>query len=83
METSRKDLEGWFDEGKKKGARHMIVLCDTFDWTDYPVYTRTDDDCLLQYRNPGKRQKVMEVYDLSVSKDEQLRERRVMRLPVK
>ncbi len=81
MAASRLDIEGWFDQGVAKGARHMLVICDTFDYDDYPVFTTTDDQCLDRYKNPGEMQRVMEVYDLSADKTEQMNERRAMRLP--
>lgn len=61
--------------------RYMLVVCDTFDYDDYPVFTDSDAECLARYRNPGNMQRVMEVYDLHASKAEQMNERRVMRLP--
>jgi hypothetical protein len=41
----------------------MIVVCDTFNYDDYPVFTTTDSACLERYKNPGEMQRVMEVYD--------------------
>lgn len=33
--TERKE---WFDRGVADGATHMLVVTDTYDWEDYPVY---------------------------------------------
>ena len=79
--TSKQEIEGWFDEGKRKGATHMLVVCDTFDYDDYPVYTHTDDECLARYKEPGNMQRVMEVYDLRQDKAEQMAKHRAFRLP--
>lgn len=38
MGTTREDITGWLHRGQEKGATHMIVVCDTFDWSDYPVF---------------------------------------------
>ena len=81
MAATRQDIDEWFDRGVSKGARHMLVVCDTFDYDDYPVFTTTDDECLHLYKNPGEMQRVMEVYDLRAKKDEQMNEHRAMRLP--
>ena len=81
MAATRQDIEGWFDRGVAQKARHMIVVCDSFDYDDYPVFTTTDDECLQRYKNPGEMQRVMEVYDLRADKAEQMNERRAMRLP--
>jgi len=42
--TTRMDLKVWFDQGKKEGATHMIVVCDTFDFGDYPAYVGKDEN---------------------------------------
>lgn len=79
--TTQKDIKRWFDEGIRRGAKWMLVLCDTFDYEDYPVYTTTATDTLSRYNNPGKMQRVMEVYDLSLDAEPQLCERRSLNLP--
>lgn len=81
MAATRQDIEGWFDRGVANGARHMLVVCDTFDHDDYPVFTHSDAECLKRYEEPGNMQRVMEVYDLRAEKAEQMNERRAMRLP--
>ena len=34
MAATRSDISQWFDRGKKLGATHMLVVCDTLDWDD-------------------------------------------------
>lgn len=79
--TTQAEISAWFDEGVSQGARHMLVICDTFDHEDYPVYTTTDADCLSRYNAPGEMQRVMEVYDLRADKAEQMRAVRAFCLP--
>lgn len=76
--TSRETIAGWFDAGVAKGATHMLVLCDTFDWTDFPTYVMPDQNVQDVYERESKveMQKVMEVYDLRLSKTMQMAERR-------
>lgn len=81
MAATSEDISAWFDRGVEQKARHMLVVCDSFDHDDYPVFTTTDADCLRRYKNPGEMQRVMEVYDLRADKAEQMNERRAMRLP--
>lgn len=74
MAASRDEIANWFDRGITKGASHMIVVCDTFDWEDYPVF-------IMPGENPrdykaGEVQKLMEVYALHLPKTEQMNERR-------
>lgn len=67
-------ISDWFDRGVAKGATHMVVVCDTFDWEDYPHYVMPGEDP-KEYK-PGEMQKVMEVYALHLPKLDQLGERR-------
>jgi hypothetical protein len=77
--ATKQDLTSWFDEGVKQGATHMIVACDTFDYDDYPVYVRPDEDVRKReetIRN-SSMQRVMEVYKLDpAQRDAQLSEQR-------
>ena len=78
MAASRKDIREWFDYGIKSGATHLIVVCDTFDYEDYPVWVKPEEDvhekaAEFTYEN---MQRIMEVYDLRLDKDKQLNEER-------
>jgi hypothetical protein len=79
MATTREELQGWFRRGVSKGATHMLVVCDTFDWSDYPVFVMPGDDVrkLANANNGPNMTKLMEVYDLSKSEDEQIAAGRV------
>lgn len=85
MATSKSEISLWFDIGEKLRHTHMIVVCDTFDWEDYPVYVTGDEKCLKSYadHNGPNMQKVMEVYDLRLDKNKQLDQSFVMNLPKK
>ncbi len=76
MSTTKKDIERWFKEGAKEGATHMLVVCDTFDWDDYPVYVKEGEDVKeIEKKYHGKdMQKVMEVYNLKQPMNKQLKE---------
>lgn len=81
MTTTRQDISDWFDDGKEQNADFMIVVCDTFDWEDYPVYC-TNNNFEQKYKNCSRNmQKVMEVYDLSLDKESQLSEYRANHPP--
>ena len=83
MGTSRGTISGWFDRGVAQGSKYMLVICDTYDWSDYPVYVETGKDCWSRYENPGNMAKVMEVYDLQRNKEIQMRAHRALSLPPK
>lgn len=80
MGTTKEDIEGWIKEGQNKSATHLIVVCDTFDWEDYPVYVMPGEDVRLKYasHNGPNMQKVMEVYNLSKDIKTQLNQHRAL-----
>lgn len=82
MATSKEDISGWFDAGKKKKAGFMIIVCDTFDYGDYPVYADREDFKEKYTEHDGKNmQRIMEVYNLSLNKDLQMKQKRVFHFP--
>ena len=82
MAATKQDISEWFNRGVQDKADYMIVVCDTYDWDDYPVYAnKSDVHAKYQEHNGPNMQKVMEVYDLHSDKDEQMNERRANRLP--
>lgn len=81
MATTKDIISAWFNHGVAQNARHMIVVCDSFNYEDYPIFTNTDDECLQRYKSHGKMQYTMEVYDLRHDKAEQMSESFTMRLP--
>lgn len=38
--TTQSQIRDWFQEGVHLGASHLVVVCDTFDHEDYPVYVK-------------------------------------------
>ena len=74
--TTRDDISGWFDSGVKLGSMYLIVMCDSFNYEDYPVFAHSDQECRGRMNNPGNMQRVMEVYNLAQDKNAQLNEHR-------
>ena len=77
MATTRSDIRQWLKESKECHT-HMLIVCDTFDYEDYPIYVAKAEDVQAKIAEYHKRnmQKVMEVYDLSKDIEPQLLERR-------
>lgn len=73
MAATREDIAQWFMEGQRQSATHMIVVCDTYDWEDYPVYVLLQENVREKVAKQGR---VMEIYSLSKSLDMQLNEHR-------
>lgn len=81
--TTQNEINCWFDEGKEQGSTYLIVVCDTFDYEDYPVFADSDIECRISiesYDGPNM-QKVMEVYDLRMNKELQLNQVRCRNEP--
>jgi hypothetical protein len=78
MATTKEDIKEWFKRGKKQKATHLIVVCDTFDHEDYPVYVKKKEDIHEKCgKYDGKNmQRVMEVYNLNKPMQPQLDEQR-------
>ena len=76
MAASFQDLSNWFDRGIADGQGFMLIVCDTFDYGDYPVYTATADEARDRRESPGDMQRVMEVYDLHADKRDQMSQHR-------
>lgn len=81
--TTVAEIKSWFDQAVAESAGYMIVVCDTFDHSDYPVFCKDDAAVLDRYAYyclDAPMQKIMEVYDVSLGWDAQ-KEGRVLNLP--
>lgn len=78
MAATRTNISGWFNRGVKEGATHMIVVCDTYDHEDYPVYVKPGQDPreVAKGYDGTNMQRIMEVYNLKMDKESQLNEHR-------
>lgn len=74
MATSRDEIRAWLERGKVEGATFMIVVCDTFDWDDYPIYVMKNTDVKAEVSRLQKQDmtRVMEVYSYGRDIEEQL-----------
>lgn len=44
MAATAEDVKRWVAEATRKGATHVVSVCDTFEYDDYPVYVMPGDD---------------------------------------
>jgi len=77
--TSREEISNWFDKGVSNGHRYMIIKCDTYDHEDFPVYSGETD--YQEKSKLGSMERIMEVYDLTMDKEKQLRFGRTLNGP--
>jgi len=75
--TTIDEIRDWLKSERTNDCSHMIVVCDTYDYEDYPVYIQQGSDIQkeIDQRN-SQFSKVMEVYDLSKDIEKQLSEKR-------
>ena len=79
MATTHEDIRRWLEEGKNnKDITHMLVVCDTFSYEDYPVYVSGSENPREEFQkyNGKNMQKVMEVYSYNECFETQLNENR-------
>jgi len=83
MAILKSTIREWLRRGKEGGNSHTIIICDTFDWDDYPVYCRKPEhvETAILNHNGRNMQKVMEVYDLNKDLESQLNEHRAWHVP--
>lgn len=72
---TQSQIRQWLKQAKSNHT-HMIVVCDTFDWIDYPVYVSEGTSPRSLADKLGSMQTPMECYDLSMDHENQLSERR-------
>lgn len=78
MVTSRENISKWFDIALQKGATHLLIVRDTFNDDEFPEYIMPNQDVHACYRfhNGPNMEKVLEVYKMSLPKEDQLNEDR-------
>lgn len=71
-------IKAWFEEAEAEGATHMLVVCDTFDWEDYPVSVMPGQDPheVAKRYDDTNMQRIMECYKISLGWEPQSKERR-------
>ncbi len=76
MGTTQEDIRGWINRGQEQNATHLIVVCDTFEHDDYPVFVSDKENVREVYEeyNNKNTQRVMEVYNLKQDIEKQLNE---------
>lgn len=66
--TTADDIKAWFEHAQEMGATHLLVVCDTFQYEDYPVIVGPGEDIreVVESKNGKNMQKVMEVYKVAL-----------------
>lgn len=86
MTATRADIVDWLQQGQKQGAAYMIVAVDRYDHDNYPIYFNENElnEFWERYDKLSRGENMQgcdEVYDFSLSLDNQLKEHRARNLP--
>lgn len=78
MAATKQEIARWLNEAPA-GTTHMAVVCDTYDWEDYPVYfeaatPEAAKERVTGYAKGENMTKLMEVYNLSMDHKAQMNE---------
>lgn len=77
MATTKSEIRGWLERAKKDGCCYVLVVEDTFDHSDYPVFIVAPSDLPVQlHTHSMNMQKVRECYSMAIDLEKQLAERR-------
>lgn len=70
------EIRSWLSDGIALKATHMLIVCDRYDYEDFPVYVRKGEDVnaiVAQHDGPNMT-KVHCTFDYNLSLEYQLRE---------
>lgn len=79
--TTKAEVRNCIIKGIEKEATHLMMVTDTWDYSDYPVYVfenETIESALEYYRRSEDR--VQEVYNLKMNIEEQIDQNRAWNL---
>jgi hypothetical protein len=74
----KKDIIEWWANGLNLGFTHMMVICDTNEREDYPVYTNEPKKERHEIELDPQMRKIIEVYSYKLNFITQLNERRAI-----
>lgn len=74
MTATKEAIREWLFSDDGRNCTHMIVVCDTFDHENYPVYVKEGESIIkMMKKYDGKNmQRIDEVYNYNLDLEEQL-----------
>lgn len=79
MTYSLADIKKDFDYGVAQGYTHMIIMCDTYDYEDFPIYVSAGENPHTVADNEKRltpMSQIMECYKLDIDWELQSKEAR-------
>lgn len=79
MTATLQVIERWLQSAKEKGASHLIIAVDTYDYENYPVYVGYNEDVNEEIERVQSQsmQGIDEVYNMQMDINEQLNQQKV------
>ncbi len=74
MATTMNDIREWLNRYDSEEYSHVVIVCDTYDYGDYPVAVEIGvnvQNVITEYNNK-EMQRVIEVYNLGMDLEEQI-----------
>ena len=80
MTATKLEIIMWLEKARAQGATHLIIACDRYNYDNYPIYVTAKEDVRKEIRRIIRQnmQSIDEVYDMSMSLEEQLNEHRAV-----
>ncbi|MFW6243090.1 MAG: hypothetical protein ACOC2W_02930 [bacterium] len=68
MAATRQDIDRWIKTAKENNDKYILSVCDTYEYSDYPVYFKTIDELLEKYNDYDfiDMQKVNEIIRINI-----------------
>jgi hypothetical protein len=80
--TTKEDVRKWLNEGIKYDYKYVTVFCDSTDNNiHYPVFSKDMDEFRINMGIVKQKQRIMEIYDLTMDIEKQLDESRAHHPP--
>ena len=78
MGTNAHEIRAWLTNAKRDGATHVVIVCDTFDHSNFPVPVMPSEKVrdVFEAHDNKDMNRVMEVYALHLDIEAQLSEHR-------
>lgn len=74
---TRNEIREIVMDGNTGKYSHVIIVCDTFDYEDFPVYVENGEDInqlVEKYNDYNNMSKIMEIYNYNLDLEKQLNE---------
>jgi len=60
------DHHAWLKNADRKNDDYLMIVCDTFEYEDYPVYCKASElfNNISKYNNYNEMSKIMDIIEL-------------------